>query len=85
MSSISQATVSASDIGAETMVDSTAEQKNRSAMQATALGVAVAAGATVTVKRILTHPLVIIGLGCALGYVAYQYRNEIRSTLRRED
>lgn len=88
MSDINPAIVSASDTGTEIMLDSAddsmGEHINRSAIQATAIGVAVATGATFTAKRILTHPLVIFGLGCALGYVAYQYRNEIRAMLRRE-
>lgn len=85
MSDINQAIASASTTGAEAIIDSMAEQMNYSAMQATAVGVAVATGATVTVKRILTHPVAIFGLGCVLGYIAYQYRNEIRSMVRRKN
>lgn len=41
---------------------------------------AVATARTSTVKKILTHPLALLGLGFALGYVAYKYRHQLIET-----
>lgn len=34
---------------------------------------------TSTVKKILTHPVTLIGIGFALGYLAFKYRKDIIS------
>ena len=49
------------------------------ASEGIAAGVAVTAGNS-TLKKILTHPVTLIGFGFALGYLAYKYRKEIIST-----
>ena len=41
-------------------------------------GVAATAGKS-TLKKILTHPVTLIGFGFALGYLAYKYRKDIIS------
>lgn len=38
---------------------------------------AVATARTSTVKKIITHPLALLGVGFALGYVAYKYRQAL--------
>jgi len=38
---------------------------------------AVATAKTSALKKILTHPLTLLGAGFALGYIAYKYRRDI--------
>lgn len=61
------------------------ESVGHSAMEATAVGVAVAAGSTGAFKKLLTHPLVLFGLGFAVGFYAYKYRKEILSSAHNEE
>lgn len=49
-----------------------------SAMGGAAAGLATTAK-TSTVKKILTHPVTLIGIGFALGYLAFKYRKDIIS------
>ncbi len=42
-------------------------------------GAAVTAGATGTVGKIIRHPVVLIGLGVAFGYLLHKYRKQIIS------
>ncbi|MCD2450600.1 hypothetical protein GO003_009380 [Methylicorpusculum oleiharenae] len=41
-----------------------------------AAGTAAAAGKS-TLKKVLTHPVTLIGIGFALGYLVYKYRKDI--------
>lgn len=57
----------------------------QSAMEATAVSAAVAVGSIGTFKKLLTHPLVLFGVGVAVGYYAYKYRKEILSSAHAEE
>ncbi len=54
------------------------EGMTHAAMGGAAAGVAATAGKN-TLKKILTHPITLIGIGFALGYLAYKYRKDIIS------
>jgi len=83
-----KAVAAATGAGAATMMagmSKMGETMAHSAMEATAVGVAVAAGTTGTFKKILTHPVVVFGLGCALGYYAYKDRKDILSSAHHDE
>ncbi|WAR45633.1 hypothetical protein [Methylomonas rapida] len=46
---------------------------------------AVATTKKSTLKKILTHPITLIGLGFALGYTAYKYRHQIIEMQQHEE
>lgn len=48
-----------------------------------ATGTAAAAGKS-TLKKVLTHPVTLIGLGFALGYWVYKYRKDIIAVSEQE-
>jgi hypothetical protein len=54
------------------------ETMSHSGMGLTAAGVTATAGKS-TLKKILTHPVTLIGFGFALGYLTYKYRKDILS------
>lgn len=54
------------------------EAMTHSGMGLTAAGVTATAGKS-TIKKILTHPITLIGFGFALGYLVYKYRKDILS------
>lgn len=47
------------------------------AMTHSMMGTAAAAAGKSTLKKVLTHPITLIGVGFALGYLAYKYRKDI--------
>lgn len=65
-------------------MDKAGESIGHSAMEAAAVGVAVAAGCTGAFKKLLTHPLALFGLGFAVGFYAYKYRKESRSSAHND-
>lgn len=48
-----------------------------------AAGTAAAAGKS-TLKKVLTHPVTLIGLGFVLGYLVYKYRKDIIAVSEEE-
>lgn len=46
---------------------------------------AVATAKQSTLKKILTHPLTLLGAGFALGYMAYKYRRDLIETEQLEE
>lgn len=54
------------------------EEMMHSAMGGAAAGVVATTGKN-ALKKILTHPVTLFGLGVALGYLAYKYRKNILS------
>ncbi|MCQ8130053.1 hypothetical protein [Methylomonas rivi] len=82
MAHVHGATTAAAATGAAVMADmgKMGESVGHAAMKATAVGVGVAAGTTGAFKRLVAHPLVLFGLGFAVGFYAYKYRKEILSS-----
>ena len=56
---------------------------NPGASECIVAGVAATAGKS-TLKKVLTHPVTLIGFGFVLGYLAYKYRKEILPTPEEE-
>lgn len=78
-----KAVTEAAGAGASKMMESAmagmgqmGEGMMHSAMVGATAGVAATAGKS-SLKKILTHPVTLIGIGFALGYLAYKYRKDI--------
>ncbi|WKJ92157.1 hypothetical protein QZJ86_08450 [Methylomonas montana] len=54
-------------------------------MMTGAVAGAVATAKTSALKKILTHPITLLGAGFALGYFAYKYRHDIIETQPHEE
>ena len=65
--------------GIEKMGGGMMQSMNPGASECIVAGVAATAGKS-TLKKVLTHPVTLIGFGFVLGYLAYKYRKEILST-----
>ncbi|MDD2759086.1 MAG: hypothetical protein PHH11_02205 [Methylomonas sp.] len=46
---------------------------------------AVATARQSTLKKILTHPVILLGAGFALGYFVYQYRRDLQDKPHQEE
>lgn len=53
-------------------------EATHAAMKSAATGVVASAGKR-TLKKVLSHPITLIGIGFALGYLAYKFRHDIIS------
>lgn len=75
------------DAGAK-MMDAAMGKMGETMVHPMVTGVVAGAVATAkqsTLKKILTHPITLIGLGFALGYTAYKYRHQIIETQQHEE
>jgi hypothetical protein len=56
--------------------------------KAIASGVVVSAGSSAgssVIKKVITHPLTLLGIGVVLGYLAHKYRHAIIATADEEE